>query len=208
MALDLNKMTVLFQGDSITDTGRNREDIESLGSGYVNMISALYHANNPNASVRFINKGIGGDKSGDLAKRWDTDCINLKPELLTIFVGINDTSRNDPDENSDFVKNYTEILDRAVNETDARIILMEPFVLPVNEERASRRIKLDYKIDVIRKLALEYRVNLIPLDGIFNSISTLKGYEFWAVDGVHPTHAGHALIAKKWLEEIKKMSAK
>ncbi len=202
MQFDLNGRTVLFQGDSITDCGRDRDDIESLGNGYVNMIRAMFYASNPFATSTFINKGISGDKTGDLFKRWDADCIQIKPDLLTIFVGINDTSRNDSDENSDFVKYYTNFLDRAVNETDAKIILMEPFVLPVNDERAARRVKLDFKIDIVRKLALKYRTNLIPLDGIFNSVSALKGYEFWALDGVHPTTAGHALIAKKWLEEL------
>ncbi len=202
MTFNLNGKTILFQGDSITDCGRDRDDINSLGGGYVNLIQAMYYANNPNCSATFINKGIGGNKTGDLDNRWNDDCISLKPDLLTIFVGINDTSRSDENENSDFIKYYTNFLDRAVNETDARIILMEPFVLPVNEERESRRPKLDFKIDIVRKLALKYKTNLIPLDGIFNSVSSLKGYEFWAVDGVHPTTAGHALIAKEWFREL------
>ena len=203
MTFDLAGKTILFQGDSITDTGRDRDDIKSLGNGYVSMIQSQYYAQNLHKNAIFINKGIGGNKMGDLFNRWDEDCIQLKPDLLTIFVGINDTSRSDSEENSDFVKYYTGFLDRAVNETDAKIILMEPFVLPVNEERASRRPKLDYKIDIVRKLALKYKTNLIPLDGIFNSISTKKGYEFWAIDGVHPTPAGHALIAKEWFKELK-----
>lgn len=205
MQYNLDGKTILFQGDSITDCGRDRDDITSLGSGYVSRIEAQYYAQNPHCKATFINKGIGGNKTGDLFNRWDEDCINLKPDLLTIFVGINDTSRSDVDENSDFIKYYTEFLDRAVNETDAKIILMEPFVLPVTEERASRRLKLDFKIDIIRKLALKYKLNLIPLDGIFNSVSALKGYEFWAADGVHPTAAGHALIAKIWFEELEKL---
>lgn len=205
MALNLDGKTILFQGDSITDCGRDRDDTTSLGGGYINIIRAQYYAKYPHHRVTFINKGIGGNKTGDLFNRWDEDCINLKPDLLTIFVGINDTSRNDENENSDFVKYYTGFLDRAVNETDAKIILMEPFVLPVNEERAARRPKLDYKIDIVRKLAIKYKTNLIPLDGIFNSVSALKGYEFWAVDGVHPTPAGHALIASEWFKELKRL---
>ena len=205
MTFKVDGKTILFQGDSITDCGRDRDDITSLGSGYVNIIRAQYYAQNPHCSTTFINKGISGNKSGDLFNRWDEDCINLKPDLLTIFVGINDTSRSDADENNDFIKYYTGFLDRAVIETDAKIILMEPFVLPVNEERASRRPKLDFKIDIVRKLALKYKTNLIPLDGIFNSVSANMGYEFWAIDGVHPTTAGHALIAKTWFEELKKL---
>lgn len=205
MSFDLNEKVVLFQGDSITDCGRDREDIKSLGGGYVNIIRAQYYARNPHCKTVFINKGIGGNKTGDLFNRWDEDCIDLKPDLLTVFVGINDTSRSDENENSDFIKYYTGFLDRAVNETEAKIILMEPFVLPVNEERASRRPKLDFKIDIVRKLAHKYNTNLIPLDGIFNSASALKGYEFWAVDGVHPTAAGHALIAQEWFRELERL---
>lgn len=205
MTYKLNNKVVLFQGDSITDAGRDRESFESMGNGYAMMIKAMFFANNPGHSTTFINRGIGGNKAIDLYNRWDSDCIDIKPDLLTIFVGINDTSGNNPAEDSDFLKYYTSILDRSVNETTAKIILMEPFVLPVNEERASRRKKLDFKIDIVRKLALKYETSLIPLDGIFNSVSTHKGYEFWALDGVHPTAAGHALIAKTWFEELVKL---
>lgn len=202
MTYNLNNKTILFQGDSITDKGRDRSDINSLGDGYVMMIKSQFFAKNPGAQSKFLNRGIGGNKAIDLCNRWDIDCIQLNPDLLTIFVGINDTSGSNPNEDSDFFKYYTEILERSISETNAKIILMEPFVLPVNKERAGRRPKLDIKIDIVRKLALKYKTNLIPLDGIFNSAATKTGYEFWALDGVHPTPEGHALIAKEWFKEL------
>ncbi|MBW7458685.1 GDSL family lipase, partial [Paenibacillus sepulcri] len=93
MTLIENNAVVLFQGDSITDAGRNREDGNSLGSGYANIATALFTSKHPEKQVRFLNRGIGGDRVVDLERRWERDCLELKPTWLSIYIGINDTWR-------------------------------------------------------------------------------------------------------------------
>ena len=198
-----NNDVVLFQGDSVTDCGRAYEDINSLGSGYPMLIAAGFSALYPELDVRFINKGISGNRSKDLKARWDTDCLQLKPSFISILIGINDCWRrydsNDPTSAEDFENNYRYLLTEIREKTDAGVLLCEPFVLPVTEDRKAWREDLDPKIHIVRDLAREFKTMLLPLDGIFSSASALKPPAFWLPDGVHPSMAGHALISKEWL---------
>ena len=118
--------------------------------------------------------------------------------LLTQTIGFLSENR----EVEDFEKGYRDILTRTANETNARLILCEPFVLPVPEDRKAWREDLDPKIHVVRQLAREFNAIYIPLDGIFAAASAKREPAFWAADGVHPTSAGHALIAMEWLKAI------
>ncbi|MBN2853611.1 MAG: SGNH/GDSL hydrolase family protein [Clostridia bacterium] len=200
-----NNSLILFQGDSITDAGRDKEDSSSLGNGYVMMIASDYIASHYNQEVTFLNKGISGNKAIDLYNRWDEDCIRLTPDLLTIFVGINDTSGDNINEDSDFFKYYDLLLEMTRKKNDSIIILMEPFVYPVDEDRQHRRKKLYRKIEIVRELSMKYKTALIPLDGIFQSVAVNKGYKFFAADGVHPSLSGHALIAREWNRKVKEL---
>ena len=197
---------VLFQGDSVTDTGRDRSDSVSLGYGYPMMTAAWSAAVHPGLMVDFINKGVSGDRTCDLKARWEEDCIKLRPTVVSILIGINDCWRrydqDDPTPVEEFESNYRFLLNR-LRETGAiNIILVEPFVLPVPADRRRWREDLDSKIAVVRDLAREFQTLLLPLDGIINSMSTRRPPEFWAPDGVHPSPAGHALIAKEWLKTM------
>ena len=195
---------ILFQGDSVTDVGRNREDRNDMGYGYPMMVASWFAALHPEKNVRFLNRGIGGDRVSDLQARWDEDCIRLKPTVVSILIGINDCWRrfdsDDPTSAEQFQITYSYILDRLKTELNPQIILGEPFVLPVLEDRKKWRSDLDPKIQVVRDLARQYHALLLPLDGIFSSAATFKSPGFWTNDGVHPTPAGHALIAKEWLK--------
>lgn len=195
---------VLFQGDSITDVGRDRKDSSNLGYGYAMMAAALFSATYPSKDVKFLNRGISGDRMRDLKRRWDKDCIDLRPAVVSILIGINDCWRrydnNDPTSTQQFKEDYRDILQQLTQKTKAEIILCEPFVLPVPEDRIRWREDLDPKINVVRELAREFNTHLLPLDGIFNQASVYKKPDYWAQDGVHPTNAGHALIAKEWLK--------
>ncbi len=200
---------VLFQGDSITDCGRSREVDSQLGSGYANMTAALFSAAHPELNVTFLNRGISGNRAKDLKERWVADCLELKPDWLSVFIGINDCwrryDRNDPTSPEEFEASYRFILEAVKSELkNTKIILLEPFVLPVPEDRKAWREDLDPKIQVTRELAREFETYFIPLDGIFAQASVLKPSAFWAADGVHPTQAGHALIAKHWLSVVEK----
>lgn len=202
-----NDSIVLFQGDSITDAGRSRTDDSDLGKGYPQMVAALFSSKFPEKNVKFINRGISGNRAKDLQARWKEDCIDLKPDWVSILIGINDCWRrydsNDITSKEQYEDAYREILTRTANETNARLIICEPFVLPVPEDRNKWREDLDPKIHVARKLAREFKAIYIPLDGIFASICTKREPAFWAADGVHPTLMGHALIATEWMKALK-----
>ena len=197
---------VLFQGDSVTDCGRSRENDSLLGSGYVNMIAAQFTVMYPELEVQFINRGISGNRVKDLVARWDADCINLKPNIVTILIGINDTWRrydsNDPTSTVVFQADYRELLTRIRSELDAQIILMDPFVLPAPPDRRTWREDLNPRIDGVRELAREFGAQYIPLDGIFAAAAMKAPCTVWCGDGVHPTQAGHALIANSWLDVV------
>ncbi|NMA95150.1 MAG: SGNH/GDSL hydrolase family protein [Clostridiales bacterium] len=202
-----NNDIVLFQGDSITDAGRIYEDGNDLGRGYPLLIGSMFAAMYKDMDVRFRNRSISGNRTRDLRARWADDCIALKPTVVSILIGINDCwrryDRNDPTPIEEFEDNYRNILERTRDELGARIILCEPFVLPTPPDRKMWREDLDPKIHVVRQLADEFDALLIPLDGIFAQAATYRRAEVWAPDGVHPTPAGHGLIAKSWLEAVK-----
>ena len=197
---------VLFQGDSITDAGRLRDQPFDLGRGYVWMAAGLFSMMKTEYRVTFYNRGISGNRVKDLQARWDEDCIALKPDVVTIYIGINDTwrryDRNDPTSLEQFAEGYRDLLERTTRNLDARIVMMEPFVLPVPEDRIQWREDLDPKIQAVRELAREFGALLVPLDGLFAQASMRAPAEFWAPDGVHPSAAGHALIARAWLQTV------
>lgn len=197
---------ILFQGDSITDWGRNYEDPSSLGVGYALMIAARLGLLYPEKKRAFFNRGIGGNRIADLQKRWDKDCLELKPTVVSIYIGINDTWRRfDSGEETtaaQFEASYRDLIERTLAATSAKLVLVEPFVLPVPEDRKGWRQDLDPKIHVVRELAREYGAVLIPLDGLFAAASVKAESAFWAPDGVHPSPAGHALITDAWLRAV------
>jgi len=207
MSLIEENAVVLFQGDSITDAGRSREDDSQLGGGYAMMVASWFSAMYPGKNVRFLNRGISGNRVRDLKARWKEDCLDLKPSWVSIFIGINDTWRrydsNDPTSAEDYEAAYRNILKQITTHLDARIIMLEPFVLPVPDDRKAWRIDLDPKIDAARRLAREFGVIYVPLDGIFAAAATQREPAFWAGDGVHPSPAGHALITQSWLKAVR-----
>jgi acyl-CoA thioesterase-1 len=197
---------ILFQGDSITDAGRNHENNDDLGKGYANLIAAWFSALYPEKKVSFINRGIGGNTVENLQARWKTDCLELKPSWVSIMIGINDCWRrydsNNPTSVDTFENKYRDILTQTKENLNAKIILCEPFVLPFPEERKKWREDLDPKIQVVRNLAREFNAPFVPCDGLFAQACTKRDPEFWSNDGVHPSQAGHALIAQMWLKTM------
>ena len=198
--------TILFQGDSVTDCGRNRNDSYSLGGGYPTLIAAYLWSHLPHLELTILNRGISGDRVYDLVNRWERDCLELEPNWVNILVGINDTWRRfDSDILSpiaEFETAYRRILDQTVKRTSARLVLCEPFVLSFPPDRLAWRKDLDPRIHVVRKLAAEYSALLVPLDGLFAAACVKAEPAVWAADGVHPTLAGHGLIANAWLETV------
>ena len=197
---------ILFQGDSITDCGRSRDDDANLGAGYAALTASWLSAAYPEKRLRFLNRGISGNRAKDLRARWQTDCLDLKPTWVSILIGVNDTWRrydaNDPTPVEVFETHYRHILQQT-KPSGARLILCEPFLLPIPQDRIPWRDDLNPKIEAVRRLAREFAAIYVPLDGAFAAAATQREMAFWAADGVHPTPAGHALIAQTWLRAVK-----
>ena len=203
MLIDTNDR-ILFTGDSITDCGRVREDAQHLGFGYAAMTAAHLQARLAAPQLKIFNCGIGGDRACALLKRVEPDLLALQPTVVSILIGINDTWRRydskDPTEAKAFERDYRAVLEKIAQHLKARVVLLEPFLLHVPEDRYAWREDLNPKIDVVRKLAVEFGAELLPLDGLFAQAATQAPAAYWAADGVHPSAAGHALIAETWLE--------
>ncbi len=197
--------TLLFYGDSITDSGRDRTKLEGLGGGYVSMINARLGHRLPSPARRVINQGIGGHRIYDLEARLETDLLAHQPTVVTFLIGINDVWRR-YDSNLispavDFEASYRRMLERITTRLAPRLVLMEPFLLPVPADRRGWREDLDPKITIVRDLAVDFGADLIPLDGLFAGIvNRTAPAAYWLHDGVHPTAAGHAMIADAWLK--------
>jgi lysophospholipase L1-like esterase len=197
---------VLFQGDSITDAGRSRSDEADMGVGYAALAAAWFAARFPERRVRFLNRGISGNRAADLRGRWQSDCLDLRPTWVSILIGINDTWRRYDSGDATSAEAYRDafraILTQTRESLGARVIICEPFVLPVPPDRAAWREDLDPKIAAARDLAREFGALYIPLDGAFAQASARREGAFWLPDGVHPSPAGHALIAQHWLAAV------
>lgn len=197
---------ILCIGDSITDCGRHYEDLKSLGDGYVSIIRN--HLSESQYEV--INKGISGNKLADVLERLDKDCISLKPDIVSILIGINDTWHFMREETYDieaeikqFEKIYRALIEKLKNSGIHSIRIMEPFVLPYPEDRKTWRTDLDKRIQVIRQVAKDYHCEFIALDGMLNAAGINEDFKQYAEDGVHPSLKGHQLIAKEWLKGFK-----
>lgn len=199
-------MRILFQGDSITDAGRDRQDPRRLGNGYPHYAAQLLATRFPDSDLEFLNLGISGNRSVDLVERWQEDCIDRKPDVVSIMIGINDTWRafdqNDPTTAEQFEQNYRTILTAVREHTCARILILEPYLLRNEPGKDAWRADLNPKIDVTRRLALEFADAYIPTDGLLAAASVEQSPTHWSEDGVHPNEQGARLIAAYYAEAI------
>lgn len=196
--------TVLFIGDSITDSHRLTE-AAPLGDGYVRDIAVDLAVTS--SGIRVLNRGISGNRVRDLEHRWDADCLALKPSVLTILIGINDTGRrydpDDPDTTSAgaFEVGYRRLLTHVRDELTCLVVLMEPFLIPISKDQHRWREDLDPKIHAVRHLAREFKAVLLPTDRVMTDAAERLGPAAVADDGVHPTPVGHRLLADTWLAQ-------
>lgn len=211
IAITWQKMKILFQGDSVTDCGRDRENMLSMGEGYACKVAELYSILYPGKEVVFINKGVSGNRTKDLLDRHNGDVVKNAPDILTILIGINDTWRRydslDPTTTEQFEKNYEMLLENIKRDLpNTKIVIIEPFLLNSMEEKAVWREDLDPKIQVVRKLARKYSDKYLALDGILQQY-IVNGYSEVSIseDGVHPTAVGHGIIAKEVLKVIEEL---
>ena len=200
---------LLFQGDSITDTGRSREaDVPAnvgLGTGYALMTAAELLASQPEKDWQIYNRGISGNRVVDLYARWKIDALNLCPDVLSILIGVNDTWHEKNNRNGVEVERYDMIYRMLLDWTkkvlpETKLILMEPFVLVTGAVEADWVADIDARRQVVKKIAADYGAVFLPLQEMFNEACKRAPMEYWLRDGVHPTAAGHKLITDAWLK--------
>lgn len=211
----MSEKVILFQGDSITDGARMKDcdwDLNhQMGHGYAYIVNSTLGAKYPEKNLKFINRGISGNRVADLYARWIEDSINIKPDILSILVGINDCEQlRYYGKGSDavrFEKIYRLLLDEAKEcNPDIKLVLMEPFGLPVGEreEKPDEMFSLlkGYQ-EATKRVAEDYGAIFIPLQEVFNELSEKYSPDYWSWDGIHPTVCGHGIIAEEWMKRVK-----
>lgn len=204
-------MKILFQGDSITDAGRDRNDYHNLGEGYPFYAAKYIAEEMPECEFEFIDLGISGNQTIDLVNRLQSDFIDIQPDVVSILIGVNDTWHRAHNRkwlgNDAFEANYRRILTEIKEKTNAKILMLEPFLLPA-PDKEHFRVDLNPKIDIIRKLAREFADYYIPLDGLFAQAQLGKADNHWSEDGVHPNANGSDFIGRVYADSFKEMMAK
>jgi lysophospholipase L1-like esterase len=208
-------LTVLFQGDSITDCGRDRRDTApnttgGLGTGYPLLVAATTLRLSPERGLRFYNRGVSGNRVPDLQERWQHDALDLAPDVLSILIGVNDLWHKILGRTTGTVQDYESGYDALLARTRAalpatRLVVLEPFILrtgAVDESwaRAGAFAEFDQRRAAAERVARARGAIWVPLHGMFEQLVRRAPPAYWAADGVHPTPAGHAAIAQLWLE--------
>jgi lysophospholipase L1-like esterase len=205
---------ILFQGDSITDSGRNKEDnsynnARVLGTGYPMLSGSALLVKYASLNLKVYNKGISGNKVYQLAERWDKDCLEIKPDILSILIGVNDIWHKLNGQYNGTVEiyrnDYVALLERTKKALPGvKLIICEPF--------AVRGVKAvddkwypefyDYQ-KAAREIATQFGATFIPYQKIYDEAQKQAPGAYWTGDGVHPTLAGAQLMAQAWLAAIK-----
>ncbi|MEO0468794.1 MAG: SGNH/GDSL hydrolase family protein [Bacteroidota bacterium] len=203
---------ILFQGDSITDAHRLKERTfpnrsAALGTGYAGMAAAMLLESDPEAEYQVYNRGISGNKVFQLAERWQQDCLDLKPNVLSILIGVNDfwhTLTHDYQGTIEtYEKDFRALLDRSMKALpDVKLIIGEPFVI-----KGGRAIEnkdwfpafIAYQ-EAAQRIAKDYDAAWIPYQSLFDQALQKGGVSHWCPDGVHPSPAGNLLMAKAWVK--------
>ena len=200
---------ILFQGDSITDVGR----------GYPHLIKAAFNLNEPN-KYEFINRGIAGNRSVDIYARIKSDIINLAPDFMSVLFGVNDVSHEIFRQNGVSEAKFEAIYSMLIEEVRAalpniKLLIMEPFLLPASatvgvledgsETYPFYRAEVEKRAAAARRVAEKYSVEFLPLQKLFDEAAEKTSPEYWLKDGVHPSEAGHALIAEEWKKAFERI---
>lgn len=210
---------ILFTGDSITDGNRykkkeQRWDLNhQMGHTYAYIINGILGSTFPERQFRFMSRGVSGNRIIDLYARSEVDLYPLKPDILSVLVGVNDgpIDRNhfQPTPVKKYEKIYRLFLDEAKERLpDCRLVLMEPFVCNAGRLREEGsypiwREAIEGYAGVVRRLAEDYSAVFVPLQQIFDDSCEKYPAEYWCWDGVHPTENGHGLIARQWMEKTR-----
>ena len=209
---------ILFQGDSITDCGRSREVLTDVGNGYPYLVRAHYGLEKP-GQFEIVNRGISGNRSVDLYARIKADIINLKPDYMSILIGVNDVWHELGSQNGvatpKFEKIYTMLIEEVLEALpDIKMMILEPYALPgaategVLEDGRDKytvfRKDTEEKAAACRRVAQKFNIPFVPLQAKLDEMQKAYGTESVSGDGVHPNVTGHLLIARAWMEAFEK----
>ncbi len=202
----------LFQGDSITDGNRGRGDDPNhiIGHSYPYPIATHMGFTYPERKFEFMNRGCSGNDICDLYARWQSETLNLRPDILSILIGINDACHRceSPEECyvDVFEETYRSLLRRCLTANpDMKFIILEPFTLDTGNLGHHKRLA-EYVFQyaaVSRKIAQEFNAVFVPLQERFNAACAKAPVSYWIWDSVHPTYNGHGLIADAFLHDTK-----
>jgi len=205
--------TVLFQGDSITDAGRDRKredtpnDVRALGGGYAYFIAAHLLAERADAHLKIYNRGISGHKVFQLAERWDKDCIALKPNVVSILIGVNDIWHKLNGQYDGtlevYERDYRALVERTRAELPGvKLVICEPFVLRCGAVTEKWFPEFDGFRAAAKRVAAGFGAVFVPFQSAFDDAVKKAPPAYWAGDGVHPTMPGAYLMARTWLSAI------
>ncbi|MHC4388397.1 MAG: SGNH/GDSL hydrolase family protein [Planctomycetota bacterium] len=199
--------TIVFIGDSITDTNRLEPPYRPFGYGYVNFVANHLLARYPALDLNIINTGISGNTIRDLHSRWEEDCIRHSPDILSVLIGINDVWRQyaEPERlpqavhPQEYELTYRQLVSRAKQQCNCQLVLMEPFMF-CNNPQDSMFKGLQTYIGAVHQLTKEFDAVLVPLQTKVNEQINQVPPEKWSMDMVHPYVWAHAWIGQRWLE--------
>jgi lysophospholipase L1-like esterase len=205
--------TILFQGDSITDGNRSRDNDPNhvMGHGYAFLVAARLGADYPQLQFGFLNRGVSGNRVVDLYARWQEDAINLKPDVLSILVGVNDVQMDIASGTGVSAGKYERVYGLLLEEAleanpKLAVVLCEPFILPVGwvaEQWKRWREEIALRQQAVEAVARKFGGIHVPLQSAFDAAAGAAPASYWLWDGFHPTPAGHELIARQWLDTVK-----
>lgn len=211
---DGDGFTFLFQGESITDGNRTRNNDWNhiMGHGYQYIIASRLWFDFPKKNFHFFNRGISGNKVTDLAARWQKDTLEIKPGLLSILIGINDTSafingKTDYDA-AHYESAYRNLLKQTkIQLPDVQFVLCEPFILKVGKVKEKWELystETNKRREIVKRLAEEFGAIFVKFQTAFDKALSRAPGEYWIWDGIHPMPAGHELMAREWLSVVSK----
>ena len=199
-------MKILFQGDSITDAGRDKRNYHDLGAGYPKYVAEYIKEAHHDVDFEFINFGISGNRTSQLFDRLYTDAIAFQPDVISILIGVNDIwhrySHKILTTDAQISLNYRCILERLKRETNAKIVMLAPFALDA-EDKDYIREDLKTILPIVRELAEEFADVYLPLDKYFAEALKIQPEPlYYSADGVHPNENGRRFIGKLYAEAV------
>ena len=203
---------ILFQGDSITDVGRSYDNNSDMGHGYPTLTAARLGCEEA-GEVEFFNRGISGNRIVDVYARIKSDIINLKPDVMSILIGVNDVWHEFAIQNGVDAEKYYKIYSMLIEEIkaelpDIKILILEPFVekhTATEEKYDAFRHEVEKRAEKAKLVAEKYNLKFVPLQDKFDEALNKAPVGFWTADGVHPTTAGHQIISNEWIKAYKSL---